>query len=208
MMDVIVTIGGIALGLLALAAIPYFLVERRWRWRWREVATGEMDAFADGGGAYRAGGTVPVFLERAPATVRAAAFTSLLFGQMFVPGLLLGAIGLLAGGVGLVSIPGLITAAKLYRAGINLLKRQPREAYFGARNAAVWALWLNTIVFACSILIAVTPLHPRGDEGWMLMAFVDGYGLLSILQALLVLRATDRWEDALFAPVERSLVLR
>ena len=54
----------------------------------------------------------------------------------------------------------------------------------------------------------MTPLHPTNDGGWAILGFVDLYGLVSILQALLVLRATDRWEDALFAPVERPAVLR
>jgi hypothetical protein len=207
-MDVIFSFTGIIVGLLAAAAVPYFLVERRWRWRWREVEAGEIDAFADAGGAYRGAGTVPTYLSHAPVDVRLAAFTCLLFGEMFVPGIVLGAFGLLAAGVGLVSIPGLITAAKLYRAGINLLKRQPREAYFGARNAAMWAIWLNVIIFVGSVFFCLTPMHPTNNGSWLLLVLVNGYGLLSVLQALLVLRATSRWEDALFAPVERALVLR
>ncbi|MCU1282016.1 MAG: hypothetical protein JWM53_5562, partial [bacterium] len=35
--------------------------------------------------------------------------------------------------------------------------------------------------------------------GLGLFAFIDGYGVASILQALLMLRATRVWEDALFA---------
>ena len=53
---------------------------------------------------------------------------------------------------GLVSIPGLITAAKIYSTGMALLRRSPREAYFKARNAAAWALWLNGIIAAGSVL--------------------------------------------------------
>ena len=207
-MDVVLTLASIALGLVVTAAVPYVLVERRWRWRWREVEAGAIDVFNDGGGAYRAGGTVPTYRARAPGLVRGVAFSCLFFGQMFVPGLLLGSFGLLAGGVGLVSIPGLITAAKLYRAGIQLLKRQPREAYFGGRNAAAWALWLNGVVFGASLLIALTPLRPTTEGGFVLMGLINAYGLASVLQALLLLRATDRFEDALFAPVERALVLR
>ena len=33
-----------------------------------------------------------------------------------------------------------------------------------------------------------------------MMMSLNGYGLASVLQALLVLRATSRYEDALFAP--------
>src|SRR5262245_25589840 len=107
----------IALGMLACAAVPYLFVEHRWRWRWREVEIGRLPAFADGG-AYRSASDVPLFCRQAPPEVRLAAFSCLLFGQMFVPGLLLGAIGLAAGGAGLLSIPGLIVAAKLYRGGL------------------------------------------------------------------------------------------
>jgi hypothetical protein len=191
---------GAALGLLLAAALPYAVVEARWRWRWREVESGEVAAHQGALGVYRAEGTVPTFLRQAPPLVRWAAYTSLLFGQMFVPGLLLGSFGLLAGGIGLVSIPGLITAAKLYRSGLQLLHRDPRESYFSARSAAAWALWLNAIVFAGSLVVALAPLRPTSTAAWQLMLFINGYGLASVLQALLVLRATSRWEDALFAP--------
>src|SRR5262245_633931 len=99
-------------GLLAAAAIPYLLVERRWRWRWREVEIGRLPAESVGG-FYRAGGTVPEFLTQAPRLVRATSYTCFFFGQMFIPGLCMGAFGLVAGGIGLVSVPGLIVAAKL-----------------------------------------------------------------------------------------------
>jgi hypothetical protein len=119
---------------------------------------------------------------------------------MFVPGLLVGAFGLLAGGIGLVSIPGLVTAAKLFRAGLLLLRREPREAYFAARNAAAWALWLNGLIMAVSFALLLTPLRPTTESGFGLFLFVNGYGLASIVQALLLHSATAKHEDALFAP--------
>ncbi len=149
---------------------------------------------------YRDAGTVPAFLRRAPARLRLCAFSCLFFGQMFVPGLLLGAFGLVAGGVGLVSIPGLITAAKLYSAGLALLRRDPREAYWKTRNAAAWALWLNGIIFAISVILLVTPLRPTNTVGWAMFVLPNVYGLLSVLQALGCLKTTSRYEDALFLP--------
>jgi hypothetical protein len=195
-----ISVLGVALGLLSAAALPYLLVESGWRWRWREVICGEAAANTGAVGVYRVEGTVPTYRREAPASIRLAAFTSLLFGQMFLPGLLLGAFGLLAGGIGLVSIPGLITAAKLYRSGLQLLRREPREAYFAARNAATWVLWLNGVVLLASLMIVVSPLRPSGEAGWSLLGVLNGYGLLSMLQALLVMHATAKHEDALFAP--------
>jgi hypothetical protein len=190
----------VPLGLLIAAAVPYLLVEPRWRWRWREVEAGRVAADDLDGGIYRASGTVPTYLRGAPARVRFAAYTCLLFGQMFVPGLLVGAFGLLAGGIGLVSIPGLITAAKLYRTGLLLLRREPREAYFAARNAAAWALWLNGLIMAASFALLLTPLRPTSEAGLGLFLLINGYGFCSIVQALFVRSAVDKFEDALFAP--------
>jgi hypothetical protein len=185
---------------LGAALLPYLLVEQRWRWRWREVQSGVIAAHAsEGGGIYRAEGTVPTYLTRAPRLVRLAAFSCLVFGQMFVPGLLLGAFGLIAGGIGMVSIPGLITAAKLYRAGLALLRREPRASYFAARNAAAWSLWLNGSVFGITLLAALIT-HATSVDFWAFFAFVNGYGLLSVVQALLLLSTARRHEDALFAP--------
>lgn len=180
------------------AALPYVFVERRWRWRWNEVASGRVPAAAPGG-IYRDAGDVPRYYVEAPRRVRWAAFTCLLFGQMFVPGLLVGAFGLIAGGLGVVSIPGLITAAKLYRAGLSLLRREPRLAYFRARDAAAWALWLNAIILAGSLVLLALPIRPTSHAGLDFVAFVDGYGVASILQALLLRLTARAYEDALFA---------
>jgi hypothetical protein len=191
----------IAIGLLVAATLPYLIVETRWRWRWREVEIGRANIHDGGGGLYRAPGTVPVFRRRAPGLVRAAAFTSLLFGQLFVPGLLIGSIGLIAGGIGLVMIPGLITNAKLYSSGLALLRREPRVAYFRARNAVAWALWLNGILFALSVAVMVL-LRPWDAGAWWCFGILNGHGLLATAQALLLRRATRVHEDALFAPTE------
>jgi hypothetical protein len=198
--EVFSTLLMIVLGMLTAAGLPYLVVERRWRWRWREVTAGEIAAHDDGAtGVYRVEGTVPTYLRKAPRLVRVAAFSCILFGQMFVPGLLLGAFGLLAGGIGMVSIPGLITAAKLYRAGFALLRREPRVAYFAARGAATWALWLNGVIFGLFVMVALLT-RTASNDFWGLFVFVNGYGALSAMQALLLVRATGRWEDALFAP--------
>jgi hypothetical protein len=203
----LLTVVIVVLGLLLSAALPYLLVESKWRWRWREVEVGRLPTHLGEQSLYRDAGTVPTYLRRAPRMIRIAAFTCFLFGQMFVPGLLMGAFGLIAGGIGLVSIPGLITAAKLYASGLALLRREPRVAYFKTRNAAAWALWLNGIVFAGSLIIGAVVRMGAGNEVvWAFIAFFNGYGLLSALQAWLCLRATSRYEDALFLPTEATKV--
>jgi hypothetical protein len=184
--------------MLFLASLPYVFCESRWRWRWREIAAGHVAADGASVGLYRAGGQVPRYLHEAPRLIRWTAFSCFLFGQMFVPGLVMGLFGMIMAGIGLCSIPGLITAAKIYRAGFALLRREPRLAYFRARNAAAWALWLNGVIIAGSLVVMLTPLGPTSHSGYGLVAFIDGYGALSILQALLLLRAARRWEDALF----------
>src|SRR5439155_671736 len=80
-------------------------------------------------------------------------------------------------------------AAKIYRAGFALLRRQPRLAYFRARDAAAWALWLNGVILAGSFCVMLTPIGPTSRSGFQLLAFIDGYGVASILQALLLRRA-------------------
>src|SRR5262245_41627778 len=99
--------------LLAITALlPYAFVERKWRWRWREVEIGRERVYADYEGAYRgSAATVPRFRERAPGLVRAATFFALFFGQLCIPGMLLGALGLIAAGAGLLLLPGIVANA-------------------------------------------------------------------------------------------------
>ncbi|MCU1279414.1 MAG: hypothetical protein JWM53_2960, partial [bacterium] len=89
--------------------------------------------------------------------------------------------------------------AKIDRVGFALLRRQPRLAYFRSRDAAAWALWLNGVILVGSLLYLATPLRPTSNNGFAMLAFIDGYGVASILQALLMRHATRVWEDALFA---------
>ena len=196
MMDGIVTLTIISFVALLGAALPYVFVETRWRWRWQEVPAGKIAADGGASGVYRAGGEVPRYLQEAPRLVRWTAFSCFLFGQMFVPGLAMGLFGLVMAGVGIVSIPGLITAAKIYRVGFSLLRRDHRVAVLRARDAAAWALWLNGVIFVGSLLFVPRALDHGGVAA--VVVFADAYGALSILQALLMLRAVRVWEDAFF----------
>jgi len=195
-MDGLVTFAVIAFVMLFAASLPYVFVESRWRWRWREIEAGRVAAHGGDDGIYRAAGDVPRYLQEAPRLIRWTAFSCFLFGQMFVPGLVVGLFGVVVGGVGVVSVPGLITAAKIYRAGFALLRRDPRIAVARVRDAAAWSLWLNGVVMTLSLLFVPRALSHAGTAA--LVGLFDLYGLLSIGQALLMLRAVRVWEDALF----------
>ena len=201
-MDSLVTFAVIAFVMLFAASLPYVFVESRWRWRWREIEAGRIAADGAATGIYRTAGDVPRYLVEAPRLVRWTAFSCFLFGQMFVPGVVMGLFGILAGGVGVVSVPGLITAAKIYRAGFSLLRRDPRLAVHRVRDAASWSLWLNGILFVISLVFVPHAFSSTGTA--VMIGLVDGYGLVSVLQALLMLRAVRVWEDALFADSQPS----
>ncbi len=194
----LITLACVVLGLIFAASVPYLLIESRWRWRWQEVTRTDTPANigAVDGGVYRSGGVVPVYLRCAPVDVRRAAFSCLLFGQLFVPGLMVGGLGLFASGLGILSLPGLITSAKLYRAGVLLLSREPREAYHQTVNAAAWSLWLHTVLLLSSWVLAGL-LLPMTARGWVLVGALDTYVVVSMLQALYLIRVAARSRDLL-----------
>jgi hypothetical protein len=192
----------VALAFVGLAALTYHYLERRWRWRWQELPSGLVPADLLGA-AFGSGEPAMLHKGQAPGAIRLAAFTSLLFGQLFVPGLLLAVLTFaLFLGAGLVVVPGLIAAAKLHLAGVALLKREPREAYFRARAATRWAFGYHALAFAAATLFV-------WSAGWQLrggyLAF-SLYSALSILQARQLRRAVELHEDELFAPTARPSV--
>lgn len=191
--------------LCVVAAATCFVVERRWRWRWREVEAGLVPVLATAdasGGAYRDGGTVPRYYAAAPRAVRFTAFTCIAFGQLFVPAFFFMLISLPLYGLGLLAIPSVLAAGKLYRAGFALLRREPRVAWFRALEAAAWALWVYAIVLGAAFALAAVltlwchlPACALAVPG-----LVAAFAAASIVQALLLRRTARRYEDALFAP--------
>ncbi len=173
------------------ALLPGAVLEKRWRWRWQEVESGEIPAHA-GTALYRESGRVPTYLREAPVAVRFAALTCLLLGQLLLPGMVLATLGMFFFGAGMLIIPILVTAGKLYRAGLLLLRREPRTAYFATRNAAIWSLWCVGLGVVASVLLAL-------ELGWTLLAVWLPIAALIVAQALLLLSVTRRFEDTLFA---------
>jgi hypothetical protein len=188
------------------AVATYLQLERAWRWQWREVNDGSV-AVLVGGGAYRSGGKVPRFRERAPADVRLAAFFALLVGQLFVPCALVAATGLFFALLGfgsvlamlaLLMIPSLAAAAKLYRAGLSLLHRDPRLAYFRARDAADWTLVVGGVVAALMTALAICTRSGSSHDTPRSWLVVIATAILAMLEAMLLRLVTRKWEDALF----------
>jgi hypothetical protein len=197
-MDVELTSVATVATLLVLAAAQHAILERRWRWRWREVLDDRAQGHATDG-VYRSAPPVPRYRLRAPTLIRAAGFTSIFLGQLFVPGLIASVVGMLFAGLGLVSLPALVWAAKLYAAGRSLLRRDPRVAYFRARTAVSWALWVHSSVLLLSLVLLASPLRPESHVGWWILGGCDLLSVASILQAWLLVTATRVYEDALFA---------
>ncbi len=187
------------LGLFAASFIPpllsplaYRRAERRSRMAWADVALPPF--VASEGAAYRAPRPIAMgHLDRAPGLVRLAAGSSIVLGSMFVPGLALGLFGLFAGGIGLVSIPGLFVAASLWGVGHQLLRRQKAER---AVSIATWSLIMNVIILAA---VAVMVLSTSESAFWILGGGTAAYACLSIGHAL-VLRKAGRLVAALSDP--------
>ncbi len=187
MSETIFDILAVACGLTHLAPVAavvrYVKGERNHRQDWQAFAL--PPAVVDHS-AYRSSGAIVVgHLERAPTLVRVAAASSIVFGSMFLPGLVWGLFGILAMGSGLLSIPGLIIAAYLWGAGHSLL-RGTRESAVSAARIASASLYFNLflVVGACAV-VAIS----QEEAALGLSALVGGYACLSLVQAAILAKA-------------------
>jgi len=137
-----------------------------------------------------------------PVPVRLAALGSWILGTMFIPGLLLGLSGLFVAGLGVVSIPGLILAWRLFSLGRPLLLGLP-EAALKARGLARFARILNYVVLACCGLAGGLHLIERWGHGghgssggfYALILLVVTYAGISLAHAALLDRAADAIDE-------------
>lgn len=177
----------IVFGMFLMGVIPsirVLLLEHRFRSVWAV----EVSASPEGDrGAYRTPSEMKAVRSDGPPTlIRFTAWTCFLFGQMFLPGLLLGLFGLVMFGLGVVSIPGLVLAWKLFRLGGAILRREP-EAAGRARDLAMFTVVLNiVVVIACGLVALVVT---RG--GFIALAVLP-YALLSFAHASLLHVAAHR----------------
>lgn len=150
----------------------YTLAEQRHRGRWS---------------VSRPGGTL--LRARAPRLIRRTALWSIYMGQMAVPGSLLGLFGLFAAGIGLVSVPGLILAVRIWRLGFMLLRRDPK-AEQEARSLETFAIVLNAIGFVVALVL---PFF--GGEGMAVAMLISltliVYGAISIAHAYAMRRCAE-----------------
>ena len=151
---------------------------------------------------------VPKFrADGPPMEVRLAALGSWILGAMFVPGLLMGLFGLVVMGLGLVSIPGLILAGRLFFLGRPLLLGEPGAAA-RARSLAQFARILNYVVLAlCGVgLLSQAPellRHGLASNVLGLVALslsVALYAGISLTHASMLDRAARAIDEEGFAP--------
>lgn len=159
-------------------ALTFLRKEQRYRDRWRRRWQVVVPEAAPGGPFRDEDGDEPsrYMAEQpgAPRVVKVVAVTSLVLGHMFVPGLLAGLCGLPFYGLGLVSIPGLLLAARIYRNAFGLLRCDPAAAA-EARRLEELASILNVLVLAvvgvCTLLWGLNAL----------VAFTAVYACISLL---------------------------
>ncbi len=160
------------------------------RGRWRPRALDAETADRDTWGTNLHGEGPPLF-------VRAAAIGAWVLGCMFLPGLLAGLLGLIVYGLGLISVPGLVVAARLFLLGGPLLRAEPAAAE-KARSVARLARVLNYVVLTLCAGFAycafpTSLMNPRTDVGWGLIPAlaVACYAALSLGHASLLVRSAD-----------------
>jgi len=185
-------------------ALMYMACEQGGRDRWRQVVAGEV---ASGPTApFREPTLVPEFHRRAPHSIRLVAFSSLFLGQMFVPGLIMAAIGVFAYGVGLIGIPGLIVAARLFGVGMDLLDHRAGTVQ-RARRAVRLSKQLN---YTLLVLLGVAGVWMSVGNLWHsfgLFWLANGvYIAVSLVQAEVLGRVVTRYQAALEVQQAPSVV--
>lgn len=134
----------------------YTICERRHRARWTRFEQRpdphETSPFRDEAGPPPTR-TVMV-QQRAPKLIRTTALWSIYMGQMAVPGGMLGLFGLVFGGLGLIGVPGMILAVRIWRLGYAMLRRD-HDAEHEARALHRFAVRLNAILIAFACVLAL-----------------------------------------------------
>lgn len=125
--------------------------------------------------------------KRAPEHIRRTALWSIYMGQMALPGGLLGLFGMLAMGLGLVSIPGMILAVRIWRLGFAMLRRDP-DAEAEARKLERFAVVLNLVGVAVAVVLFF--VFANAETG-MLSLFILGYAAVSFAHAKAMRRCAE-----------------
>jgi hydrogenase-4 membrane subunit HyfE len=103
---------------------------------------------------------------------------------------LLGLFGTLFAGIGLISIPGMILAIRIWRLGYAMLRRDP-SAEQEARELEQFAVRLNIVLIAAAVLLfAFEPI----DATAVLLMTVLGYAAVSFAHAKAMRRCAELLE--------------
>ena len=171
--------------------------EARRRWLPRQQGTTHV-----GDQNYRGAEVPRMVADGPPALVHVTAVLCWIFGVAFLPGLAATLIGLLAMGIGVVGIPGLIASARLFRLGGPLLRGEP-EAAKTAREVSRYVRWLNYVVLAVSSVFGAAGVWEwssrgrlSGDtQGMLVLAgFTVFYAAMSLVHARLLDRSAAEIE--------------
>jgi hypothetical protein len=126
---------------------------------------------------------------KAPAFVRLTALSCFAFGQMFLPGVVAGALGLVFGGAGVLLLPGLWVAYAELAVGRALLLRAPAAAEHARALAGVSGS-LNLVLLPLFATVALSPSSLEFATFWAALALA--YVLASLAQAALLFWAARR----------------
>ncbi|MDP3276896.1 MAG: hypothetical protein Q8Q09_16970 [Deltaproteobacteria bacterium] len=171
--------------------VMWIVAKRKGEGRWTRRVEGVTQVGED----YR-GAVAPTFAAPdAPIEVKLAAIGCWALGQMFIPGLAAGMFGLFVL-VGLVSIPGLILAARLFLLGKPLLRGELIAAE-KADSLAHFATILNTAILSIVgvgfLGTVATALVNQRPEALLVPLFyglpIAFYAAISLLHANLLRRA-------------------
>lgn len=186
---------------LLVVSVPTAMWFTTWRSAWDRWLPRVVGTESVGQGQYRDAVVPRLRADGPPMAVRAAALGCWVLGTMFVPGLLAGLSGLVALGVGLISIPSLILAARLFLLGAPLLRAEPAAAV-KARSLAHFARVLNYVVLALcggALVIQLPEAVSRGGHntatlGVAFALVVTLYAGVSLGHAALLIRSAEAIE--------------
>ncbi len=115
----------------------------------------------------------------APTVVKVVATTSLVLGHMFVPGLLAALAGFLFYGVGLLAVPGLVLAARIYSNAFGLLRCE-LDAALQAQELQRFAVRLNVVILvAVAVWVVCFGLDfvPIVTASYAMISLLHAHGL-------------------------------
>ncbi|MFO0679563.1 MAG: hypothetical protein U0169_23755 [Polyangiaceae bacterium] len=177
-----------------LAYVQWTIAELRGRDAWRRVALPPVEAESS---AYRSAPVVPGHLERSPLMLRVVAYTAIVFGQAFLPGIALvciGVVSVVGAPVALLQgIPGIVLAYRLWASGYAILGGglyAYRDAMKAATNVASW----NFVLVILSLGAAIASAAGGSVEWLTAYAILTGpYAVISASQALVTMFVVRRY---------------